>query len=404
MHHLLLSDSFTGKETVLRQYDFDTIYPRKNTACFKYDALQFRFQTENVIPLSVADMDFAAPPEVLEAMQTRLQHPIFGYNFRSKSYYQSFIDWIQSKHNWAIKRDWLCDVPGVVTGINMAILSLTNRGDKVLIQDPVYHPFFDAIRAHERVLVTSTLLNINGRYEIDFDDFASKAKGCKLFILCSPHNPVGRVWSEDELLTLGRICRKERVIVVADEIHSDLIYEGVRHTPFASLEDFSAFTIACYSPSKTFNIAGLSTSMIVIPNEDLYEKYATSTYDLALYMGNTLGMVAFEASYSQGHNWLKALMLYLNENLQIVRESFSSETFIDMIEPEGTYLAWLDCRKLAMDEETLLQFFLQKAHVALEPGPVFGNSGSGYMRLNYGCPRSTLKQALQQIHTALRKL
>ena len=329
----------------MSKYDFDTIYERKGTGCFKADGLTMLFGKPDLLPLWVADMDFAIAPEILQAMEDRLGHPIFGYNLRLHAYYDAIIQWIDRKYNWKVQRKWIVNTPGVVTAINIAVVTLTSPGDSVLIQTPVYDPFFEAVHSNGRHLLTNPLQLVNGRYEIDFDDLEAKLSHCKLFILCSPHNPVGRVWTEDELLKIGMLCKKYRVKVVADEIHADIVFSGNRYTAFSTLENFNLFTISCYSPSKSFNLAGLCTSAIIIPEEKLRKLFNDYVQTMHLFLGNTFGITALQTAYTHGDAWLAELLAYLENNrdylCNFVHDKLSG---IDIIKPEGTYLAWLDFR------------------------------------------------------------
>jgi cystathionine beta-lyase len=273
-------------------YDFNKVYDRRGTGCFKSDGLEMLFGKADLLPLWVADMDFAVAPEILEDLQERLKHPIFGYNLRLPPYYEAIINWIGSHYHWQVKKDWIVSTPGIVTAINIAVATLTAPGEGIVVQTPVYDPFFHAVNENKRRLLTNPLLMKNGSYEIDFADLEQKLAQSKMFILCSPHNPVGRVWTETELLQMGRLCRKHKVIVVADEIHADIVYSGSKHTAFANLEDFADFTVACYSPSKSFNLAGLCTSAIIIPSESLREPFNDYVQSLHLFLGNTFGITA----------------------------------------------------------------------------------------------------------------
>jgi cysteine-S-conjugate beta-lyase len=384
----------------MNKYDFDTVYDRHSTGCFKTDGLAMLYGNANLLPLWVADMDFAVAPEISQALEERLKHPIFGYNLRLTSYYYAIIHWLEKHYNWRIERNWIINTPGIVTAINVAVVTLTIPGDKVLLQTPVYDPFFEAVRANGRNLLTNPLQLIKGRYEIDFDDLEKKLAMSKLFILCNPHNPVGRVWTVEELLKIGCLCRKYKVKVVADEIHADIIYSGHRHTAFCTLEDFSTFTIACYSPSKSFNLAGLCTSAIIIPQAELREMFNNYVQTMHLFLGNTFGITALQAAYTLGDDWLSELLAYLEKNREFLC-NFVTEKLpaISIIKPEGTYLAWLDFRALGLADETIMQKLINEAGLALSPGKMYGDDGSGFIRLNFACPQTVLKQACERLYS-----
>ncbi len=385
------------------KYDFDTIYNRKGSGCFKSDALQMLFGKEDLLSLWVADMEFAVAPEIQEALTERLKHPVFGYNFRLPAYYDSIINWIDKKYHWQIDKAWIINTPGIVTALNVAVIVFTSPGDKILVQTPVYDPFFKAVLENGRKLLTSSLKLSDGRYEIDFDDFEQKLKVSKLFFLCNPHNPVGRVWTKDELLRIGNLCKKYKVIVVSDEIHADIVYSGYKHTAFASLEDFADFTVTCYAPSKSFNLAGLCTSAIVIPEEKLRLTYHKYVQTMHLFLGNTFGITAFQAAYSRGDKWLSALLTYLEDNRDFLCDYFATHlSHLHMIKPEGTYLAWIDFRSLNVTDDNLFRILVDKAGLALSMGRTYGNDGKGFIRLNFGCPRSMLEIACERLYDTFR--
>jgi cystathionine beta-lyase len=384
-------------------YDFDVVYDRKGSGCFKADGLEMIFGKPDLLSLWVADMDFAVAPEIQEAMLGRLKQPIFGYNFRLPPYYESIVNWIEKHYAWQIKKEWIVNTPGVVTALNAAVIVFTHPGDNVLVQTPVYDPFFEAVLKHGRNLLTNPLQLINGRYEIDFTDFEEKLKVSKLFILCNPHNPVGRVWSREELVQMGKLCKKYNVLVVSDEIHADIIYDGKKHTAFATLEDFEAFTIACYAPSKSFNLAGLCTSAIIIPDEKLFKPYCEYVQSMHLYLGNTFGIVALQAAYTRGEAWLNALVTYLQGNRDFLVAYFAEHLpHLPLIKPEGTYLAWIDFRSLHLSDLEIMDTLINKAGLALTLGKTYGEDGKGFIRLNFGCPRLVLKQACERLYNTFK--
>jgi len=381
------------------KYDFDTVYNRKGTGCFKADALQMIFGKEDLLSLWVADMDFAIAPEIQKALADRLNHPVLGYNFRLQTYYNSIIDWVLKRYDWHIQRDWIINTPGIVTAVNTAVVTLIEPGDGILIQTPVYDPFYEAVRSHGRSLLTNPLVLKEDRYEIDFADFEEKVSQCKMFILCSPHNPVGRVWTRAELLQIGKLCKKHNVIVVADEIHADVIYSGHEFTAFGSLEDFSGFSVTCYSPSKSFNLAGLCTSAIIIPSDKLRKPFSDYVQSMHLYLGNTLGITALQTAYTLGEDWLDALLKYLESNRDYLYDFFTDKLpHLSVIKPEGTYLAWLDFRQLELPDDELQSILVNKAGLALSPGSWYGEDGKGFMRLNFGLPKAILQQSCDRLY------
>ncbi len=386
-------------------YDFDKLYDRNGTGCYKYDALSMFYKKDDIIPLWVADMDFAIAPEITKAMEERLKHPVYGYNFRPDSYYQSIINWVDRRHGWKIQKDWITNSPGIVPGINFVLLEFTKPGDKVLIQEPVYSPFRHTVLDHKRELVVNELINNNGSWEMDFDALDKELEGIKMFIFCSPHNPVGRMWTEEELLKLGRLCKKHNVLLFSDEIHNDLILSERKHIPIATLEDFSEFTITGIAPSKTFNIPGLMSSALIIPNEKISKQLKAYMFKLHMFSANTFGMVALEAAYNHGEAWLEELKDYLRENLNLVVEKLKGiHPELKVAQQEATYLAWVDLRFTGKTSKELNDYFLKEANIALSPGSEFGPSGEGYMRLNFALPKNRLELALDKMVKAIKEL
>ncbi|MDR3602815.1 MAG: PatB family C-S lyase [Desulfosporosinus sp.] len=387
--------------------NFDQITNRRQTGSVKWDFNQRTFGREDVLPLWVADMDFQAPEAVIEALVNRAQHGIYGYSNGMESYYKAIIDWMQERYGWEIQRDWIAFSPGVVPALNELVRSLTEPKDKILIQSPVYPPFFLAIQNHGREVVNSELTLKNGRYTMDFADLEEKfASGVKMMILCNPHNPVGRVWEREELERLGQLCLAHNVLVVSDEIHGDLIYEGYHHIPFATLSpELAAQSIICTAPSKTFNLAGLQTSNLIIPNAKIRQAFQASFNLTGIHNPNLFGITALEAAYRYGRDWLDQLMHYLKGNVEFLMSFLDQELpQIQAIQPEGTYLVWLDFRSLGMESKALQKFLIHKAGVGLNAGYLFGPGGEGFARLNLGCPRSTLAEGLQRIKTAVKGL
>lgn len=389
-------------------YDFNEVINRRGTNSLKYDFATERGKPDDVMPLWVADMDFRTPPAVIDALTEASRHGIFGYSDVKLPYFQTLHDWYLNHFQWNTEASWLVKTPGVVFAICTAIRALTDPGDGILIQRPVYYPFTNVILDNNRVLVNNPLIYQNGRYTIDLEDFESKIRenSVKLFILCNPHNPVGRVWSKDELIGMGEICLKHNVTVISDEIHGDLIYPGFRHTVFASLKpEYADIAITCTAPSKTFNLAGLQVSNIFISNKALRHAFRKEMCRIGYAQLNTLGLVACQAAYEKGELWLEELRVYLSENLTYIR-SFLREELpqIYLVEPEGTYLVWLDFRSLSMTEEQLDYFILEEAGLWLDNGSMFGPEGESFQRINIACPRATLEQAFTQLKHAIERI
>jgi len=389
------------------KYDFDSIIDRKGTSSIKWDYLDRVFKNTEVIPMWVADMDFAAPQPVIDAVVERARHGVYGYTEKPSSFYNSAAQWLKKRHNWDIDSRWITTCPGVVPTLNFCILSLTEPGDKVLLQSPVYPPFFASIRNNGRSLVDSPLKLQGDKYVMDYEDLERKlSDGVKLMLLCSPHNPVGRVWSREELLKTGELCLKYDVTIVSDEIHSDLVFSGCKHTPLAALsEQLAERTITCIAPSKTFNIAGFATSMTITSNESLKKKLDGYLNNLGIELTNLFGITALEAAYKQGEEWLEQVLAYLEGNLDFLMDYLNMHIpKIKVSRPEGTYLVWLDCRELGMKQKELVDFFINKAHVGLNDGTPFGPAEEGFMRMNIACPRSVLEEGLSRIETAVKSI
>ena len=384
----------------MKKYDFNKTINRKNTNCFKWDDLKSKFGRNDLIPMWVADMDFRAAKPLLDEFKKRCRHGVFGYSFHPESYYQSIINWMQHRHNWQIERNWIVNTPGIVPALNFAIQSYTDPGDRILIQTPVYDPFFQGIISNGRKVVTSPLKIVLNHYEMDFVDLETKLKqDIKIMILCSPHNPVGRVWTRQELINLSELCIKNNVILIADEIHSDLIFSKYEHIPVASIsEDIGLRTIVLNAPSKTFNIAGLITAYAIIPKAELRDKFNEFLTRNHLLMGNIFGNIALQTVYERGESWLEQLLIYLEENYEYLCDFFANQTpKIKPLRMEGTYLAWLDFRDFELSNFELEKLVIHKAKVGLNPGVQYGKNGSGFMRMNFGCPRSILKKALARL-------
>lgn len=389
------------------KYDFDAIIDRKGTSSVKWDYLDRVFKNTEVIPMWVADMDFTAPQQVIDVIVERAKHGVYGYTEKPSSFYLSAAEWLKRRHGWNIDSKWITVCPGVVPTLNFCILALTEPGDKVLLQSPVYPPFFASIRNNGRILVDNPLKLQDDKYVMDYEDLESKlSDGVKLMLLCSPHNPVGRVWSREELLKVGELCIKYDVAIVSDEIHSDLIFSGCKHTPLASLsEKLGERTITCIAPSKTFNIAGFGTSMAITSNESIKKKLDSYLNKLGIEMTNLFGITALETAYNHGGEWLDQVLAYLEGNLDFLMEYLNSHIpQIKASRPEGTYLVWLDCRGLGMRQKELADFLTNKARVGLNDGTPFGPGEEGFMRMNIACPRSALEEGLNRIKRAIENL
>lgn len=383
-------------------FDFDTVIDRRGSGCFKYDALKSLYGREDLISLWVADMDYAIAPQIRQALQRRLDHGVMGYNFRLPHYYEAIQNWVKTRYQYEIEADWIVNSPGIVPAINIAVLTLTQPGDRILVQTPVYRPFFNAVTDHDRCLLTNSLICKNGRFEIDIEDFERKLKQASLFILCSPHNPVGRLWTREELELMGELTTRYQVPVISDEIHADIVYKGRQFVSLASIEAFADNVITCISPAKSFNVAGLTSAAIIIKNPHLRKLISDRIEKLHLYLGNSFGIEAVIAAYREGDEWLQALLVYLDQNRCYLQDFIRSELpQLTMIEPESTYLAWIDFSRLELDDNALFEFLTNKARIALDPGRKFGIDGSGYSRLNFGCPRSLLAEAMERLKQAI---
>lgn len=386
------------------RYNFDEPFDRKNTSCIKWDYNTMIFGKEDVLPMWVADMDFSAPEPVVKALIERAKHGAYGYTAKPPELYNALIRWMEKRHNWEIEKENLVFTPGVVPALSLAISAFTNPGDKIIVQPPVYYPFFDVIRYNGRTIVYNELKEVDGRYVMDLEDFKNQIdERVKMFILCSPHNPVGRVWTETELRRVAEICLENDILIISDEIHCDLAFSDYTHIPLASLsDDIAQKTLTFTAPSKTFNIAGLALSFGVISNEKLLEEYKIMVERMELKISNIFGIVACEAAYKYGEEWLDQLMEYLEANANYLME-FCKERIpqIRPISPEGTYLMWLDCKKMGLDDNDLKRFMIETARVGLNHGPDFGPGGSGFQRINIACPRATLKEGLERIAAAV---
>lgn len=387
----------------MSKYNFDEIIPREGTNSLKYDARKQVFNSSDILPLWVADTDFKTPDFIVNAIKKRAEHEIFGYTFKPDSYYRSIIGWMQRRHNWSIKKEWISFSPGVVAGLTCAIKAFSNPGDGVVVQPPVYSPFFSCVEGTGREIVRNPLIIKNNRYTFDFHNLKSQInKKTRLLLLCNPHNPGGMVWKNEELEELGSICNKNNILIISDEIHSDLIFKGNRHIPITMVsEETAKNSIILSAPSKTFNIAGLTTSVVIIPDKKKFEQFEKILNLAHLGMGNIFGAVALEAAYSYGDEWLNQLLDYLWNNYLYLKKFFNNNLpGVKVMNPEATYLVWLDFREYGMDDKELTKLIVDKAKVGLNNGAGFGIEGNGWMRLNIGCPRSVLAEGLNRLNNA----
>jgi cystathionine beta-lyase len=389
----------------MKKYDFDKVIDRTNTNSLKFDFAAERGKPTDILPLWVADMDFRTPDEVINALTKKAEHGIFGYSEPKQDYFNAIHDWYLTRHGWDMDTSKLVLSCGVVYAICTLIRILTNVGDGVIICQPVYYPFEESIVENGRKLVVSELKYDGNEYKIDFEDFENKIvnQNVKLFILCSPHNPVGRVWTKDELRRIGDICLAHGVFVVADEIHADFVYSGFKHTVFPTIRpEYENMCAVCTAPTKTFNLAGLHNANIYIANDEVRKKYKAELNRQGYSQSNVMGIVAAQAAYAHGAEWLDELKVYLEENLQFVDDYLKANLpKVKLIKPQGTYLIWLDCRALNLTDRQLKDAIVNKAKLWLDDGYIFGKGGSGYERINIACPRSTLAEALKRLKSAL---
>ncbi len=387
----------------MTNYDFHTPINREQTNSVKWGLRKDLFGSDEVLPMWVADMEFMPPNEVIEALEKRVQHRIYGYTYASASTTNAITEWQKKRHNWEVSKNAVLFSLGVVPSIAAAILAFTEKGDKVMLQSPVYTPFFSMIEGNERVVVNSPLILKDDQYEIDFVDFEERLKeGVKLFLLCNPHNPGGRVWTKYELKKIGDLCCQYNCYILSDEIHADLVYTPHQHLPIASLDQrFKEITITCIAPTKTFNLAGLQASAVLIENEQLRKRFSDLQAKQGFFTLSTFGLTGMEAAYRFGDTWLNELLHYLEENrrisIQFIEENLPE---IKAIEPEGTYLLWLDCRKLELSDDEIQERLLKKGKVALEPGNKYGPGGEGFVRLNFACSQTVLLDGLNRVKHA----
>lgn len=387
------------------KYDFDEEIDRRNTGSLKYDFAKERGKKEDILPLWVADMDFRTAPEIVDALVEKAKHGIFGYSDVKDDYFDALYNWFSSRFNWEVKKEWLVKTPGVVFAIAAAVRAFTKEGDGVLLCQPVYYPFMECILDNKRKLVNSQLVYEEGTYRIDFEDFEKKIteNQVKLFLLCSPHNPVGRVWTREELARLGEICLNHGVVVLSDEIHCDFTYEGYLHTPFAAVsEAFAKNSVICTAPSKTFNLAGLQVSNIFIADERKRRLFCKAVDAAGYSQLNVMGLVAAKAAYTYGGEWLGELKSYLAGNLNFLRDFLSKKIpRVKLVEPQGLYLVWLDFSGLSLSSRELEKLVCEKANLWLDGGGMFGKATEQFQRINIACTRKTLQKALEQLAAAV---
>jgi len=388
----------------MKKYDFDEIIPRKGTHCEKYDLLQHYFGNSNAIPMWVADGDFRVPDFITSAIRYRVEHEIYAYSYRPDGFYQSIVRWQQTRHDWHISREMILPTQGVVSTLSSIIMAFTQPDDKVIIQPPVYTPFFSCVRECGRTVVENPLKYEGGSYSFDLDDLSSKIdQKTRLLVLCNPHNPVGRVWNNSELLELGNICLKNNILIISDEIHSDLVFSGFKHMPLPKVSDQLANNcIVCMAPSKTFNIAGLATSFVIIPDKKIRQQFDHFLHMLHLKSGNIFGNTALEAAYQYGTDWVNQQNEYLEANRDFMSGFFRDKLpKVKMAPTEATYLAWLDFREYGLPEAELNRLLIDGAEVVLNKGSIYGKEGDGFFRLNFACPRQLLEEALTRIENVL---
>ena len=395
---------------------FDQPIAREGTESLKYDGRPATFGTDDVLPMWVADMDFAVPEAISKALQNRASHPVFGYSMAPESLYQALMDWLLNTHDWQVKREWIVLTPGVVPSLNLVVAALTAEQAGVIVQPPVYFPFFSAVTSQHRRLIENPLRltdDGNPAYQMDFSQLEECAKEAELLLLCSPHNPVGRVWQKEELHALLAIAEKHDLTILSDEIHADLVYTDAQHIPLsklsldsasASASEASHRIITAVSPSKTFNIPGLGLSALIIPNEAHRRAIQKHLQHIGVSVTNPFNMAAFEAAYREGGEWRQALIAYLqdtrDEAIAFINKYLPA---IRVIRPQATYLVWLDCRQLTLDDAALNRFFIEEAKLGLSPGAMFGRGGEGFMRMNIGTPKANVMAALSRLQAALAK-
>lgn len=388
------------------KYNFDEVVDRKDTDSIKWNGLEEMFGSDNLLPMWIADMDFKAPREVIDAFKNRVDHGIFGYAYKTDSFYDSIINWIKRRYDWNIKKEWILFTPGVVSGFNIGVRELVGPNEKLLVQPPVYPPFYRVVNNNKKIVLDNPLKHDGQKYIMDFEHLENQSEDIKLMILCNPHNPVGRVWTRDELARLAKICIDKDIIIISDEIHADFTFKASKHTPMASIsKEIEDRTITLMAASKTFNIAGLVTSFAIIPNEELRNIYKNSIEAMEIDNINIFGLLGTEVAYNHGEEWLDQLLLYIEDNADFAIDYINKHIpQIKVDKPEGTFLLWLNCRGLNKSNNEICEAFLKIGKVALNDGRPFGGQGDGFFRFNIGCPRETLIEGLKRIEKAVKSL
>lgn len=382
------------------KYDFDTIIERKNTDCSKWDLLGKRFGNPDAIPFWIADMDFCVPPCITEQIKKRAEHGIFGYTFTPDSYFSAAASWMKEMHGWEVKEDWITYTPGIIPGLNYLIGALTEPGSEIIVQTPVYHRFYEVIRNNGCTVVENPLINDHGIYRIDYEDLERKiTEKTKMLLFCSPHNPVGRVWREEELRKVAEIAQRHKILVVSDEAHSDIVYPGNQHTTFATLSpDIEQQCVVCMAPNKTFNIAGLHTANIIIANAEIRNRFSDHMKRLCISSPTIFGAVAQEAAYTYGKEWYREMLVYVEKNVDFAVDYINERIpGVHVVKPEGTYLLWLDFSKLGIHSDELNRRMAIEGGIVFNSGSRYGKSGDGYQRMNVATSRETLKKGLERL-------
>jgi cystathionine beta-lyase len=400
----MTTENTNTANSVEKNYNFDEIIDRHHTDAIKIERCKALFGTEDVLPLWVADMDFRTPDFILESIQKRCEHPILGYSMLPKGFIPALTNWIKELHQWEVKREWVGFLPGIVSGIAFAVETFSEVGDEIIIQPPVYYPFIDVVNKNNRQLICNQLKEVNGKFEMDFEDLENKiTTKTRMFILCNPHNPGGRAWDKETLNRLAEICFKNNILVISDEIHSDLVLHGKKHIPFASISENAAnISLTFMAPTKTFNMPGLVSSSYIIPNAELRSKFVNYLEKTEQTGGNIFAYVATQAAYENGREWRKQMLEYVQGNIDFV-VGFLKQNIpqVKPMIPDATYLIWLDCKDLGMETDDLQSFFVHKAGLGLNKGTIFGAGGEYHLRLNSACPRSILEKAMTQLFKAV---
>lgn len=387
------------------KYNFNELIDRHHTDALKVDGVKSRWGKDDLIPMWVADMDFRTPPYIIERIKKRCEHEILGYTCKPESYFKAIVNWVKMRFGWNITPEMINFSPGIVPGIAFAIKCFTQPGDKIIVQPPVYHPFFQVAEHNQRKVVWNPLKVINGQFQMDMGHLHQIIKGCKLFILCNPHNPGGRVWTKEELKQIAEICFDNQVLVISDEIHADLTLPPCRHLPFATVSEKACMnSITFMSPSKAFNMPGIASAYSIIPNKTIRDRFTGYIEGSELTSGHLFAFITVEAAYSHGTEWLDQVLAYIQENIDYT-ENYLKKYIpqIGMIRPQASYLIFLDCRKLELAQENLVDLFVEDAGLALNDGSMFGPGGTGFMRINVACPRCILEKALSQLGKAVQK-